>query len=116
MLDFLKIFQELVRFLIGRPIVGSLLLAPLVLFFAILVMLDYFCMDPEPIYWALAASLPLSGTFIRMLDHEATRFLVGERWSLPIFMVFSLVVNGMIAGAITLPYWLFRVLINPVCQ
>ena len=115
MQDVLKVFQDLIRFLSGRPIVGSLLFAPLILFYAVLLMWDYFCVDPEAVFWVLAASVPLSGTLIRMLDQEAAHFLVGERWSLPIFMVFSLAVNGMTAGAIMLPYWIVRLLMNPVC-
>ena len=95
--------------------IGVLLFAPLVLLFVILVMWDYFCVHPEPVLWALVVSLPLSGTLIRVFDHEAASFLIGDRWSLPIFMVFSLAVNAMIAGVVILPYWLFRVLINPMC-
>ena len=116
MQDVLRVFQDLIRFLTDRPIVGTLLFTPLVLLFTVLVMWDYLCMDTEPVLWALAASVPLSGTLIRMLDREAVRFLVGERWSLPIFMVFSLAVNGVIAGAAMLPYWGLRLLIRPVCQ
>ena len=116
MRDFLKIFQELIRFLIKRPIVGALLFLPLILSVTALVVWDYFCVDPEFVIWALVVSVPLSGTLIRVLDHDAASFLVGDRWSLPIFMMFSLAVNAMIAGVIIVPYWFFRILINPVCQ
>ena len=96
--------------------VGVLLFSPLALFFTALVVWDFFCTDPEAVLWVLVVSVPLSGTLIRVFNHEAASFLVGDRWSLPTFMMFSLAVNAIIAGAIILPYWFLRVLINPVCQ
>jgi hypothetical protein len=112
---FWGIFIELFSFLRGHPLTAVLLFSPLSLLFAALAIRDYGCLDSRLVVWALAASIPASGTLIRLCDREAASFLVGERWSLAVFMGMSLALNAMLAGAVIPPYWLTRVLISPAC-
>jgi hypothetical protein len=58
----------------------------------------------------------VSGTLIRLGDRKAASYLVGDRWSLAVFMGLSLALNALLAGAVILPYWLTRVLISTVSQ
>ena len=110
-----EVLAELFTFLRGRGLVAVALVSPALFFLAALIMRDYLCMSLEPALWAMAMSVPASGTAIRLHDREAAQFFVGKRWSLAVFMGFSLALNAMLAGAFVLPYWGLRVLINPAC-
>lgn len=116
MRSFWGIFIELLKFLKGHPLTGALLFTPSFLVFTALAIWDYGCLDPWPVVWGLAASIPVSGTLIRLCDRKAASFLVGDRWSLAVFMGLSLALNAMLAGVVILPYWLTRVMIPPVCS